>query len=106
MLLKDLLNLLDNYETVNFNNIEITGISYNSSKVENGNIFICIKGEASDGHDYALQAVNKGAAALFCEKELDINVPQIIVKDTKRTMAYIAAKFYDEPSKKINLIGV
>ena len=106
MLLNDLLRLLDNYKTENFENIEISGLSYNSAKIEKGNIFICIKGESSDGHNYAKQAVDNGAAALFCEHKLDINVPQVIVEDTKRTMAYIAATFYGEPSKKINLIGV
>ncbi|MBQ4123284.1 UDP-N-acetylmuramoyl-L-alanyl-D-glutamate--2,6-diaminopimelate ligase [bacterium] len=106
MLLNDLLKLLDKYETKNFENIEITGITYNSLKVEQGNIFICIKGEASDGHNFANQAIEKGAVALFCEKELAIDVPQIIVGDTKRTMACIASAFYSEPSKEINLIGV
>ena len=106
MLLNDLLKLLNNYETHNFENVEITGISYNSSKIEKGNIFICIKGEASDGHDYAAQAVNNGASALFCERKLDIDVPQVIVDDTKRKMAYIASAFYSQPSKEVNLIGV
>ena len=106
MLLNNLLKLLNRYETKNFENINITGLSYNSSKIDIGNIFICIKGETSDGHDYAKQAVENGAVALFCERELNINIPQIIVEDTKRTMAYIASAFYEEPSKKINLIGV
>lgn len=107
MLLNNLLKLLDKYEIINFEDVEITGISYNSSKVGKGNIFICIKGETTDGHNYAKQAVENGAAALFCEYPLaDINIPQIIVSDTKRLMACIAAAFYNEPSKEINLIGV
>ncbi len=106
MLLENLVKLLDNYKTKNFENVDITGLSYNSLTTKKGDIFICIRGEASDGHKYAENAVKKGAAALFCEEELDINVPQIIVKDTKRTMANIASAFYNEPSKEINLIGV
>jgi len=106
MLLSKVIRLLDEYKTKNFEDVEIDGISYNSLLTKARDIFICIRGEAADGHKYAKSAVEKGAAALFCEEELDLNVPQIIVKDTKRTMAAIAAAFYDEPSKKINLIGV
>ena len=106
MLLSKLIRLLDDYKTKNYIDVEINGISYNSLTTEQGDIFLCIRGEASDGHNYAKAAVEKGAKALFCEEELDLNVPQIIVKDTKRTMAKIAAAFYNEPSKEINLIGV
>ena len=105
MYLKDLLKLLENYKTENFENVDITGISYNSKTTKKGDIFICIRGEASDGHKYAQNAVENGASALFCEEKLNINVPQIIVNDTKRTMANIASAFYSEPSKDINLIG-
>ena len=106
MLLTDLLKQLKDYKTYNFDDIEVTGLSYNSKTTKAGDIFICIKGEASDGHDYAQSAVDKGAVALFCEQQLNINVPQIIVEDAKRTMAYIASSFYNEPSKQINLVGI
>ncbi len=106
MLLSDLVKSLSEYKTKNYKDVDITGISYNSQLTKENDIFICIKGEALDGHEYAQSAVEKGAKALFCEDELDIDVPQIIVKDTKRTMANIAAAFYKEPSKELNLIGV
>ena len=106
MLLKDLIKLLDKYETKNLADVDVNGLSYNSLTTKEGDIFICIRGEASDGHKYAANAVEKGAVALFCEEKLPLNVPQIIVEDTKRTMANIASAFYDEPSKKINLFGV
>ncbi len=106
MLLSNLTKLLSEYKTKNFEDVEISGISYNSLLTKENDIFICIRGESSDGHKYANSAVQKGAKALFCEEELDINVPQIIVSDTKRTMANIAAAFYNEPSKQLNLIGV
>ena len=106
MLLSKLTRLLKEHKTKNFQDVDITGISYNSQLTKKGDIFLCIRGEMSDGHKYAQDAVDKGAAAIFCEEELNINCPQIIVKDTKRTMAAIAAVFYDEPSKELNLIGV
>lgn len=86
--------------------IEITGVSYNSKTIRKGEIFVCLKGEHSDGHDYAKMAVENGAAALFCEKELPFEIPQIIVESTRHQIADIAAAFYGYPSKKINLIGV
>lgn len=106
MLLSKLTRLLKEHKTKNFQDVDITGMSYNSQLTKKGDIFLCIRGEMSDGHKYAQDAVDKGAAAIFCEEELNINCPQIIVKDTKRTMAAIAAAFYDEPSKELNLIGV
>lgn len=106
MFLKDLLKLLGDYKTVNYSDVDVTGISYNSLTTKKGDIFICIRGEYSDGHKYANNAFEKGAVALFCEEELPINIPQIIVKDTKRLMANISSAFYGEPSKEINLIGV
>lgn len=106
MLLSKLIKLLNSYKTKNFSDVEVEGISYNSLTTKKGDIFICIRGEASDGHKYAQGSIEKGAVALFCEEELPIDVPQIIVEDTKRTMANIAAAFYCEPSKDINLIGV
>ncbi len=106
MLLSKLVSLLGEYKTKNFKDVDITGLSYNSLTTKENDIFICIRGEAVDGHKYAKSAVEKGAKALFCEEEVDVAVPQIIVEDTKRTMANIAAAFYCEPSKNINLIGV
>ena len=106
MLLSKLTRLLKEHKTKNFQDVDITGMSYNSQLTKKGDIFLCIRGEMSDGHRYAQDAVDKGAAAIFCEEELNINCPQIIVKDTKRTMAAIAAAFYNEPSKELNLIGV
>lgn len=106
MLLKDLTRFLNDYKTKNYSEIEIKGLSYNSLTTKDGDIFICIRGEAVDGHKYAQMAYAKGAVAFFCEEELPIEAPQIIVKDTKRLMANISSAFYNEPSKELNLIGV
>lgn len=106
MLLKNLTKLLNEYKTVNYADVDVLGLSYNSKTTKVGDIFICIKGEDVDSHNFAQSAVDNGAIALFCERELNINVPQIIVNDTKRTMANIAAAFYSEPSKEIKLTGV
>ena len=93
MLLSKLLSQIKNAKTVNFEDVDITGISYNSKTTVNGNIFVCLVGENSDGHNYAKMAVDNGAKAILAEKELDITVPQIIVPSTRHQIAELAAAF-------------
>jgi len=91
----------------NIESIEIKGISYNSKTVQKGDIFVCLVGEHSDGHNYAAGAVEKGAAAIVAQREIDIqDIPVIIVDDTQYTLAQISCIFYDFPSEKLRLIGV
>ena len=93
-------------EIANNSDIEVTGVSYNSKTIQKGEIFVCLKGEHSDGHEFAKMAVENGASALFCEKYMDLPIPQIIVDSTRQKIADLAASFYQYPSKKLNLIGV
>jgi len=93
-------------ETKNYENLEITGLSYNSKTTEAGNIFIALVGENSDGHDYVDAAEKRGAVALFVEHEVESELPQVIVKSTRHQIADLADAFYESPSKSINLIGV
>ncbi len=86
--------------------IEITGIQFDSRRVKAGDLFICVPGLLSDGHDYAHQAVQLGAVALVTQRILDIPVGQLIVKDARYAMAMIATYFYDHPSLKMKVIGV
>ena len=106
MKLQELIKNIKIKKILNEKDIDITGISYNSKTVKQGEIFVCLKGEHSDGHEFAKMAVENGAAALYCEKELDIDVPQVIVESTRHQIADLAAAFYNYPSKKIKLIGV
>ena len=106
MKLRELIKNVKTKKVVNDKDVDITGISYNSKTVQKGDIFVCLKGEYSDGHDYAKMAVENGASALYCEKELPLDVPQVIVESTRHEIADIAAEFYGYPSKKLNLIGV
>ncbi len=88
-------------------NIEITGLSYHSKEVKAGNLFFCIKGYETDGHKYLGEAVNKGAlAAIVEEVQAGISIPQIKVTNSRIALANMAAKFYQEPSKKLQVIGI
>lgn len=106
MRLEQLIENLKYKELINFKDVDITGISYNSKTTKSGDIFACLVGEHSDGHDYFKNAVESGARAFFVEKPLDTHLPQVVVESTRRQIADIAVKFYDYPSKSLNLIGV
>lgn len=93
--------------TENKDKIEVSGLSYNSRTTKQGDIFICLVGEHTDGHDYAFQAQEKGASAVVCERIIDgIELPTLIVKNSQIALAQVSAAFYNFPSQKINLIGV
>ena len=98
--------LLDGVEALRgVSDREIGNVTNDSRKVEKGDLFVCITGAASDGHDYAAAALQKGAAAVVCERDLGLE-NQVLVADTHRAYGKIAANFYGNPSKKLKLIGV
>ena len=96
----------ENNELIN-ENPDITSIEMDSREVKEGSLFVCIKGYTVDGHDYAEKAVKSGAAAIVAEHPLNItDVPVIIVKHSQRALARIADAFYEQPTHKLNLIGI
>ena len=107
MKLDELIEYLDYKDLINFKNIDITGISYNSKTTKKGDIFVCLVGEHTDGHEFALKAIENGAAALLVERKVDgTKIPQVVVSSTRHKIADIADRFYSSPSKGINLIGI
>ncbi len=106
MLLSEILKGIQKYELVNFEDVEISGLSYNSKTTSSGDMFICLKGEHSDGHQFVQMAVEKGAKALLCEKKLDTVLPQVIVDSSRQSIAQVSAAFYSYPSKELNLVGI
>lgn len=86
--------------------LEITGIAYDSRKVEPGGLFFCVTGMESDGHDFAAAAVEAGAVALVCERPTGLGVAEVTVPDTRAAMARIAAAFNDYPTRDIKVAGI
>ncbi|RJG26084.1 UDP-N-acetylmuramoyl-L-alanyl-D-glutamate--2,6-diaminopimelate ligase [Paenibacillus thiaminolyticus] len=84
----------------------VTGLAVDSRHVRPGDLFFCISGTADDGHRYAEQALEKGAAALVVERELPLPVPQLIVRHARHALAVLADAFYRSPSRDLKLIGV
>lgn len=84
----------------------IKDIKTNTKEINDGDLFVCIKGFNVDRHDYVKEAEKCGAKALVVNHKVDSTLPQIIVDDTNKRLSDIASKFYDYPSTKMNMIGV
>ena len=98
--------LLANIETSGpIEDREIRNMTCDSRQVGQGDVFVCIAGGTADGHDFARKALQQGAAAVVCQR--DLGIPgQILTPDTRKAYSRMAANFYGNPSKKLRLIGV
>jgi UDP-N-acetylmuramoyl-L-alanyl-D-glutamate--2,6-diaminopimelate ligase len=85
---------------------EVSDLAYRSDDVSTGMLFFCVPGFAADGHDFAPDAVARGARALVCERPLGLGVPEVVVKSVRVAMAPIAACFFGDPTAKLELVGV
>jgi UDP-N-acetylmuramoyl-L-alanyl-D-glutamate--2,6-diaminopimelate ligase len=86
--------------------VEISGLAYDSRTVRPGDLFFCIGGFRTDGHDFAAQAVQRGAAALVLERPLGLGVREVLVASARSAMAPIAARFYGDPARELQVVGV
>jgi UDP-N-acetylmuramoyl-L-alanyl-D-glutamate--2,6-diaminopimelate ligase len=86
--------------------VEITGLTYSSGDVEPGSLFFCVPGFRSDGHDFAPDAVKRGAVALVCERPLSLGVPEVLVPSVREAMGPIASRFYAEPTGELRVVGI
>lgn len=96
---------------------EIKGIAYDSRSADKGFLFVAIKGLTVDGHDFIIDAINRGAVAVLTERptdDLHTPVPSALlrdvscieVSDSRRALASVSARFYGEPSQRLSLIGI
>lgn len=106
MKLHDLLWSLHSLGAMPQDNPEITSVEMDSRLVKPGSLFICIVGYTVDGHEYVEQAINNGAVAIVSQKEITASVPVIKVRNTTRAMAILANTFYDNPTAKLQMIGI
>lgn len=112
MLLQYLIENLENSEITGDTDIEINKIEYDSKKVKSGDVFVAIKGFVDDGINYIDDAIKSGAIAIVTSKNEDIskyicnNITFIRVENTRKALAIIASVYYDNPSSKLNMIGI
>ncbi len=86
--------------------VEITGLSYDSRSVRAGDLLFCVSGFRQDGHEFAAQGVERGAAALVVERPLGLGVPEVLVESVRAAMGGIAARFNGDPSSELRVVGV
>ena len=107
--LADLLDALGEYVLVPegaADGVEVDAVHYDSRRVGPGSLFCAIRGERDDGHDHAGDAVAAGAVALLVERPLGLDVPQIVVPDSRTAMGVVSDAFFDHPSRRIAVVGV
>src|SRR5579859_5488756 len=85
--------------------IEIRGLAYDNRSVGDGTLFFCVPGFTRDGHEFAGDAVERGAAALVVERPLNVAALQIRVPSVRRAMAPAAANFYGDPTGELEVVG-
>lgn len=90
--------------------IEIRNVINDNRKIEEGSLFICIKGANFDGHSCAAEAYEKKAGAIVVEHDVelpdDCRMPVIRVESTRYAMAFISAAYFDHPASKLKTIGI
>jgi len=86
--------------------VEVESLAYDNRRVGPGALFFCVPGERADGHDFAPEAVAAGAVALIVERELDLDIAQVVVADARAAMAPLAARFWGDPTSELTVVGV
>ena len=108
MKLKEVLHGID-YEIIQGSlDININGICYDSRKVNDGDIFVCLTGALSDGHDYIDMAVNKGASVIIVQKDVAVseNITVIKLSDTRKYLSKLSINFFGDPASNLITIGI
>ena len=108
MKLSTLVHHLESMGTYNLCDVEITGITNDSRKVRPGYLYVAIKGYKADGHNFIKKSLECGAQAIVSEEKLslDTSIPQIVVRNTRKALSSLSCCFYNNPSQKINVVGV
>lgn len=96
-----------NFDVLTESGTTVSGISYRSDTVRPGDAFFCIVGFAHDGHDFAADAVTRGANVVVAQRPLEgLDVPVLVVSDTRVELARSAARFHGDPSSSMAVIGI
>lgn len=105
MKLSKLSEELQTYERTG-EDVEISSLCTDSRVAGEGDLFFCFRGTHNDSHAFAQEAEARGAAAIVCERRLDVSIPQLIVPEGREAMARLSAAFYRHPERKLRIVGV
>ncbi len=86
--------------------VEISALAYDNRQVAQGTLFFCVRGFTRDGHEFAPDAVARGAAALVVERPLGLGVPEVVVESARAAMAPTAARFNGDPTAELDVVGI
>src|SRR5688500_6673837 len=86
--------------------VEVTGLAYDNRSVTDGTLFFCVPGFTRDGHDFAADAIARGAVALVVARPLGLGVPEVLVPDVRHAMAVAAARFHGDPTATLKVVGI
>src|SRR4051812_39185535 len=86
--------------------VEISDLAYASESVTPGALFFCVPGFTRDGHDFAPEAVKRGAAALVTQRPPDLGVPEVVGGDARAALGPPAARFYGDPTAQLDVVGI
>ena len=86
--------------------VDVSGLAYSTAAVEPGTAFFCVPGFKADGHDFAADAVERGATALVCQRPLGLGVPEVVVEDVRAAMGPAAARFHGDPTAQLRVVGI
>jgi UDP-N-acetylmuramoyl-L-alanyl-D-glutamate--2,6-diaminopimelate ligase len=86
--------------------VEVRDLVCDTRSVGPGALFFAVPGERADGHEFAAEAVERGAVGLVVERRLDLPVPQVVVRDARAAMAPAADVFFGEPTRELEVVGV
>lgn len=100
--------ILEDVETTALSggDVAVSGIEYRSSHVRPGDVFFCIAGFRHDGHDFAADAVRRGAAAVVGTRPLDLGVPYAVVAEGRHALALASARFFGHPTAGLDIVGI
>ncbi|MEA2123746.1 MAG: UDP-N-acetylmuramoyl-L-alanyl-D-glutamate--2,6-diaminopimelate ligase, partial [Solirubrobacteraceae bacterium] len=86
--------------------MEVTDLAFDNRQAGPGTLFFCVPGFTRDGHDFAGDAVARGAVALVVERPLGLGVPEVVVPDVRAAMAAVAARFAGDPTATLRVVGI
>ncbi len=99
--------LFKGYRIYNFKqDTYVEALSYDTRRIVPKSVFFAIRGTNYDGHDFVDQALEKGAVALVLQKHMDVDVPYVVVENTRKALSELSARFYGYPSSKLKVIGI
>ncbi|MCR4645891.1 MAG: UDP-N-acetylmuramoyl-L-alanyl-D-glutamate--2,6-diaminopimelate ligase [Oscillospiraceae bacterium] len=98
--------LLENRIPTTIGDTEITALTDDNRKITPGCLYFCVKGEKFDGHDAAAKALEDGAAAVVCERDLGLGERQLLTSDSRAEYGAVCAAWFGHPERKMHFIGV